>query len=320
MSGERRAVLVWSERPEIAGTLVEGAHALAAATGVEVTRLDLGTDGAAGDVDVVYRTAAVPPGATEQLVATICAAAEAAASGLLLIGATKLGLEVAPRVAERLEAGYAAWAVGFEVDAAGSVTARCRTYAGSALSTVVFRPGPVIATVAKGETLGAAAGPIRPAANRVVDLPAVEAAPSVTVLRSQPKPGGASVDDARVIVDVGQGVREKGDLAMIQELAAVLGAGVACSRPVAADRDWFPEWLGLSGAKVKPDLCLTVGVSGAVQHVVGIRGSRVIAAVDNDTGAAIFTQADVGVVADLYEFVPALIDRLRVRRITAASR
>jgi electron transfer flavoprotein alpha subunit len=320
MSGEARSVLVWSEQPEIAGALVEGASGIVAATGGLVARLDVGAAGAAGDVDLVYRTAAIPPAAMEQLVATICAAAEAASSGLVLIGATKLGLEVAPRVAERLGAGYAAWAVGLETDAAGSVTARCRTYAGSALSTVVFNPGLVVATVAKDETLGAAAAPTRPLANRVVDLPAVEAAASVTVLRSESKPGGAGVDDARVIVDVGQGVREKGDLAMIQELAAVLGAGVACSRPVAADRDWFPGWLGLSGAKVKPDLCLTVGVSGAVQHVVGIRGSRVIAAVDNDAGAAIFAQADVGVVADLYEFVPALIDRLRARRITAASR
>jgi electron transfer flavoprotein alpha subunit len=80
----------------------------------------------------------------------------------------------------------------------------------------------------------------------------------------------------------------------------------------------LPEWLGLSGAKVKPELCLTIGVSGAIQHVVGIRDSRVIAAVNNDENAAIFTQADLGVVADLNEFVPVLIERLQARRMRPA--
>ena len=75
----------------------------------------------------------------------------------------------------------------------------------------------------------------------------------------------------------------------------------------------MPDWLGLSGAKIKPELCLTIGISGAVQHVIGIRDSRVIAAVNNDENAAIFSQVDVGVVADLYEFLPVLIERMKAR-------
>ena len=101
-------------------------------------------------------------------------------------------------------------------------------------------------------------------------------------------------------------------------MADLLDGQLACSRPIASDRDWFPEWLGLSGAKIKPELCLTVGVSGAIQHIVGIRDSRIIAAVNNDEGAAIFAQADYGVVADLYEFVPALIERIKARGIRPA--
>jgi electron transfer flavoprotein alpha subunit len=75
----------------------------------------------------------------------------------------------------------------------------------------------------------------------------------------------------------------------------------------------MPEWLGLSGAKVKPEFCLTVGISGAIQHIVGIRGSRVIAAVNNDETAAIFTQTDIGVVADLRAFLPVFFERLKAR-------
>ena len=85
---------------------------------------------------------------------------------------------------------------------------------------------------------------------------------------------------------------------------------------MSSDRDWFPEWLGLSGRKIKPELCLTIGVSGAVQHVVGIRDSRVIAAVNNDENAAIFTQADIGVVADLERVRASAHGTAQVKRCT----
>ena len=134
----------------------------------------------------------------------------------------------------------------------------------------------------------------------------------------QPKAKGARLEEAKLVVDVGQGVKQRDDLGMIRALANTLDGQLACSRPVASDRDWFPEWLGLSGAKIKPELCLTLGISGAIQHIVGIRDSRVIAAVNNDENAAIFTQADYGVVADLYEFLPALMERLKARGIRPA--
>jgi electron transfer flavoprotein alpha subunit len=141
----------------------------------------------------------------------------------------------------------------------------------------------------------------------------------LTIQEYKPKPAsGARLEEARLVVDVGQGVKQRDDLQMIQALADFLDGQIACSRPIASDRDWFPEWLGLSGAKIKPELCLTVGVSGAIQHIVGIRDSRLIAAVNNDEGAAIFAQADYGVVADLYEFLPALMDRMKARGIRPA--
>jgi electron transfer flavoprotein alpha subunit len=125
--------------------------------------------------------------------------------------------------------------------------------------------------------------------------------------------GAARLEEAKTVVDVGQGVKAKEDLALIETMAALLDGQLACSRPVASDRDWFPEWLGLSGKKVAPELCLTVGVSGAIQHIVGIRDAHRIVAVNNDEGAGIFSQADYGIVADLYEFLPALQARLKAR-------
>ena len=114
----------------------------------------------------------------------------------------------------------------------------------------------------------------------------------------------------------GQGVRARDDLALAEELAHLLNGQVACSRPVSSERDWFPEWLGLSGLKLSPDLCITLGISGSIQHMIGIRDSKVIVAVNTDENAGIFAQADYGVHADLYQFVPALIEAIKTRSIT----
>ena len=143
-----------------------------------------------------------------------------------------------------------------------------------------------------------------------------DSTPRMTILEYNPKPSsGIRLEEARLVVDVGQGMKQRDDLRMVQAVADLLDGQLACSRPIASDRDWFPEWLGLSGAKIKPELCLTIGISGAIQHIVGIRDSRLIAAVNNDENAAIFSQADYGVVADLYEFLPIFIERIKARGI-----
>ncbi|MFN2176955.1 MAG: electron transfer flavoprotein subunit alpha/FixB family protein, partial [Anaerolineales bacterium] len=134
----------------------------------------------------------------------------------------------------------------------------------------------------------------------------------------KPKQAGeSSLEAAKFVVVFGQGVQHRDDLEMMHTVAELLEGQLACSRPIASDRDWFPDWLGLSGAKVKPELCLTIGVSGAIQHIIGIRDSRLIAAINNDENAPIFSQADYGIVADLYEFLPAFIERLKSREIKA---
>jgi electron transfer flavoprotein alpha subunit len=316
-------VLVWSERPSLALELLGEARRVADAHDGEVS-LCVASEAAPNEVesyaaygaDVLY----VPDKGTPdsaQWVDILTAVIAECQPCLVLVGATKTGMEVAARVAERCEASYAAWAVEISLDdATASPTAGCMLYAGSALVKYRFtRPLTV---------LSVAPGTFEPCHHegRTARLDAVVLANEngrLTVVGERPKStGGARLEEAKAIVDVGRGVKNLEDLEMVRSLASLLDGQVSCSRPVSSDRDWLPEWLGLSGAKVKPELCLTIGVSGAIQHVVGIRDSRVIAAVNNDENAAIFTQADLGVVADLNEFVPVLIERLRARRVRPA--
>ena len=120
---------------------------------------------------------------------------------------------------------------------------------------------------------------------------------------------------APIIVSVGRGIREEANLPIIQELAAALNAEIAASRPI-CDNGWLPmeRQVGSSGQTVAPKLYLAVGISGAIQHLVGMKGSKTIVAINKDENAPIFELADFGIVGDLFEVVPAL-----TKAITAAK-
>jgi electron transfer flavoprotein alpha subunit len=116
---------------------------------------------------------------------------------------------------------------------------------------------------------------------------------------------------AERIVAVGRGIKEPANLEMAKKLAALLGAELAASRPI-CDEGWLPmeRQIGSSGQTVAPKLYLAVGISGAIQHVVGMKGSRTVVAINKDSNAPIFEIADYGLVGDLFEIVPALIETL----------
>jgi electron transfer flavoprotein alpha subunit len=133
------------------------------------------------------------------------------------------------------------------------------------------------------------------------------------VVRQQPedrfKEAKAAVDltQAPLIVSVGRGIKEEKNIEIVRKLAAALGAEIAASRPI-CDNEWLPmdRQIGSSGQTVAPKLYLAVGISGAIQHIVGMKGARTIVAVNKDPEAPIFEIADYGVVGDLFEIVPAL--------------
>uniref|UniRef100_UPI000AC6FE30 electron transfer flavoprotein subunit alpha/FixB family protein n=1 Tax=Clostridium sp. NkU-1 TaxID=1095009 RepID=UPI000AC6FE30 len=117
---------------------------------------------------------------------------------------------------------------------------------------------------------------------------------------------------AKRIVDIGRGLAAEEDLDMCRKLAKLLDAEVGCSRPIAENNKWMPKacYMGITGVQVKPDLIVTLGLSGQVQHIGGINKSKVIIAINKDKAAPIFKNADFGLVGDMYKIVPALIEKL----------
>jgi electron transfer flavoprotein alpha subunit len=135
---------------------------------------------------------------------------------------------------------------------------------------------------------------------------------------SQPFRGSAQTVDlgsAQFIVSVGRGIKEAENLPLVQELAAALGAELAASRPI-CDNGWLPieRQVGSSGQSVSPKLYLAVGISGAIQHLVGMKGSQCVVAINKDPDAPIFEIADYGIVGDLFELVPALTEAVKAAK------
>jgi electron transfer flavoprotein alpha subunit len=143
-------------------------------------------------------------------------------------------------------------------------------------------------------------------------------APQLTPSRIQPlevfREAARAVDltAAEIIVSVGRGIKEADNIPVVQKLADVLGAELAASRPI-CDSGWLPmeRQVGSSGQTVAPKMYLAVGISGAIQHLVGMKGSKIIVAINKDANAPIFEVADYGIVGDLFQVVPALVEEIR---------
>ena len=163
----------------------------------------------------------------------------------------------------------------------------------------------------EGTEEGASPAPIQPLA---VDLKTVR--PDREVLGVE-QAGGEKIDltKAEIIVAVGRGVGGADKMGIIEELAKVLGTEIGASRPV-IDNGWLPRdrQIGSSGQTVAPKLYIAAGISGAIQHLVGMKGSTVIVAINKDPGAPIFTVADYGIVGDLHEVLPAITEAVRAAK------
>jgi len=230
---------------------------------------------------------------------------------MLLIGSTKRGKELAARLAARLNVGCVPDCLELEVDQKGRLLARRIVYGGNAIATQAVGSKPQIATIPRGkferlEYSREKKGEVVNISNMQIDTPKTE------IIGVQPVPKSeARIEEAEVVVGGGRGLVKREDSKILEELAQILGGQVGYTRPLAEDRKWFTEWVGLSGHTIKPRLYIAVGISGVIQHVAGIRDSKTIVAVNKDPEAPIFEMADYIVIGDLYEVVPALSSALK---------
>jgi electron transfer flavoprotein alpha subunit len=233
---------------------------------------------------------------------------------VLMMGVTINGRDLSSRVAGRLQVGSAADCTAVEVGQDGAIAWTRPIYDGNLLSTVSFtETRPQIGTVRSGSYEKGQADDARIAevVKEEIQTPAEQIRTKVIeIIKSVAE--GIKLEDAEVIVAGGRGLGKAENVAIIQELADVLGGAIGGTR-ACIDAEWMPPQLqiGQSGKRVKPKLYIGCGISGATQHLVGMDSSDVIVVINKDPDAPIFEIADYGVVGDLFEVIPVLIEEIK---------
>jgi len=239
--------------------------------------------------------------------------AEAAAkeqADLILFSATAQGKDLAPRVAVKLDAGFAADCTELKIDG-NDVIATRPIFAGKAVTEVKIASAKKVATlrpnVFTAGTAGKDAAKVEPFAVSFTD--AHFGARATAVSQSS---GKLDVAEADIIVSGGRGLKDAEHFKLIEDLAEALGGAVGASRAV-VDAGWRPhdEQVGQTGKTVSPSLYIAVGISGAIQHLAGMSSSKCIVAINKDKEAPIFQVADYGIAGDAFEVVPALTQEVK---------
>jgi electron transfer flavoprotein alpha subunit len=235
--------------------------------------------------------------------------------GAIVFVATATGKDLAPRVAAKLGVGLAADVIDLSREGGGVVATR-PVYAGKVIQKVRLGAMPAIVSVRPntfapdGRTDGRAA-----AAVETVAVPAFETRVRVTGIKA-PDRGALDVTEAPIVVSGGRGLKDPANFQLLEELAEALGnTAVGASRAV-VDAGWREHGaqVGQTGKTVSPGLYIAVGISGAIQHLAGMRTAKTIVAINRDKDAPIFKVADYGIVGDLFEVVPRLTEEIRKMR------
>jgi electron transfer flavoprotein alpha subunit len=228
----------------------------------------------------------------------------------ILMGHSAFGMDLGPSLAVELDLPFTTDCIGVSAEG-GRVKVTRQVYDGKLNATVELREGPSYLLTLRSGTFPA-------------DEPGLEG--EVTQIRSpidtepdyrrfieyvEPPAGDIDITRSDIVVGVGRGVKDKENLAIVEEFASSLGAVVGCTRPI-VDNEWLPKsrQVGSSGKTIKPKLYIALGISGAFQHLAGMKGADTIIAVNKDANAPIFNEADYGVVDDMFKILPALKERI----------
>lgn len=235
---------------------------------------------------------------------------------VILVGATNVGRQLAPRVAARFRTGLTADCTVLDIKENTDLV-QIRPAFGGNIMAEIHTPNarPQLATVRYKVMNAPERNKEKSGKVTVCDLSNVALESDIKVLDVVPKAKEIFIENADVLVVAGRGVKSQDDLNMIRELADLLGGEVACTRPM-IEAGWFDakKQIGLSGRTVRPKLIITCGVSGSVQFAAGMNNSDMIVAINKDEKAPIFKIAHYGIVGDLYEVLPRLIAKVKAEK------
>jgi electron transfer flavoprotein alpha subunit len=246
----------------------------------------------------------------------IAAAAKKENADIVVLSNSFSGRGLAPRIGVKLEAGVADGAVALPEISGDKFTVKKTAFSGKAFATVqLTSANKVIALIPNSYQVveKAAAGKVE---DFSVDTKESDFKAMVKeIVRSTDK---VSLPDAEIVVSGGRGLKGPENWGMIEELANLLGAATACSKPV-SDAGWRPhsEHVGQTGIAVSPNLYIAIGISGAIQHLAGVSSSKVIVVINKDPEAPFFKVADYGIVGDAFEVVPKLIAAVKEYKASA---
>jgi electron transfer flavoprotein alpha subunit len=303
-------ILVFSEDDETALEILGKGREIADSLKTELGAISFGNQESlfASGADKIYSIDIAP--SPDHIVEVISNFNDQFKPEVILIGGTKLGKEVAPRIAQRSGVGCATDCIDCSLEE-GHLIVKRFVLGGRFLETLRLLRKPQIATIPPGRFEKKVD---KTRKGEKIKIPFKPADSKVQILEIKKKaPQEIKIEDADIIISVGRGLKKKEDIKLIESLAQVLGGAVGCSRSIAFDLKWLPEerWVGLSGHKVKPRLYIAIGISGQVQHIAGIRDAKTIIAINNDPNAPIFKVCDYGIVGDLYDIVPKLTEKLK---------
>lgn len=238
--------------------------------------------------------------------ATASAIAEVAKNNgakVIVLGHTSTGKAVAGRLAVRLNAGLVSGVNALPTQNAASLRVKKSVFSGKAIAEYEISSDVKVISL-----MGNAVKPEATGSAAVVENTSVSGAKSrIRVKSVKTQEGIVPLPEAEIVVSAGRGMKGPENWGMVEELATILGATTACSRPV-ADAHWRPhhEHVGQTGIAIRPNLYIAIGISGAIQHLAGVNNSKVIVVINKDPEAPFFKAADYGVVGDLFEVVPRL--------------
>lgn len=236
----------------------------------------------------------------------IAAAVEKSNAEFVVLSQDQTGKSVGPRIAAKLTAGHISGAIDLP-DTSNGFVVKTNVYSGKAIAHVAVHSDKKVISI-----LPNSIPPIESKKDCTIsDFEADLGNGGIKIIEQKPQGDGIPLPEAELVVSAGRGLKGPENWGIVEDLASTLGATTACSRPV-SDIGWRPhhEHVGQTGIAIRPNLYIAAGISGAIQHLAGVNGSKVIVVINTDSEAPFFKAADYGIIGDAFEVLPRLSEAI----------